>query len=179
MVRAFLSAELHSPRFSPALKRHIRQLGLTPRSVLAPATSARTRWSLLRRHRPGMMKSLPTDCRWYLATLELNDWSRVRYMNHPDWKRLSGPTRRVDQAARHLRSRGEHDRLRHRVEEMIVEMKHGQRYEPIILVTNVHRRRFVILEGHARVTAYATRQVKHEGGVIIGVTQKIHRWIWW
>jgi hypothetical protein len=185
MVALFLRAELPSNRYGPAIERGLVHAGADRRVVLEPDLSDPGANAL--RHRllsevrgyggAGLFGHFPDDVRWELAALAPEELMAVRYIDYDYWVELSGGTRLPTDAAR---------RIREGVEpfgvpnagfcELAEELAAGARFHPLILVDGPSG--LVVLEGHARLTAYALqpKAVSAELEVLVGRSPSMSRW---
>jgi len=129
---------------------------------------ARTDENTYRRHLLGVYRgyqrnadvftAMPATVRWYRGMITPAELAQVRYLNDDDWIELSGGSRRAADAAA---------RIRHGIEACEVDnggfwyladaLAAGAVFPELILVGVDEQGPLVVLEGHARLTAYALR----------------------
>jgi len=153
MIAVYLGAELDSDRFGPQLRGRLARDG----QELASADAAYRR-RLLDEHRgygtrTGMFEGFPRAVDWFRAALSREEVLDGRYTDYSWWVELSGGTRSPREAARRIRA-GE-----------LTGMTAGataEEHEPflartseLIAATTPAQETRVVVEGHARLTAYA------------------------
>jgi len=176
MIAAYLRAELDSDRFGPQL----RSLLARDRRELASADASYRR-RLLDEHRgygsrTGMFGGFPRDLEWYRASLERDELLDIRYIDYSWWVELSGGTRSARDAARRIRAgdltgmtagttADQHEAFVTSTSELIV-------------VTTPAQETLVVVEGHARLTAYALfpDRVPYKVEIILGISAEIESW---
>jgi hypothetical protein len=176
MIEVYLRAELESDRFGPQL------LGLLARDGQELASAdVPYRRRLLDEHRgypsrTGMFGGFPLEVEWHRASLTRDELLEVLYIDYSWWVELSGGTRRPRDAARRIRA-GE-----------LTGMTAGataEEHEPflastseLIAVTTPPHEKLVVIEGHARLTAYALFPdcVPNERELILGVSAELEAW---
>jgi hypothetical protein len=186
VVATYLRGELDSSRFGVALATLLAADGRDPsvlaRPDLADEADNAYRLDLLERHRgwvsrTGLFGGFPEGVDWFRARFTPGEVLGVLYIDWSWWVALSGGTRRPRDAAERIR-RGEEGEGR------------GEGYEPLaarlgsddpppelIVVTRDHGR-FVLVEGHVRMTAYALfpDYLPAELEVLLGVSPRIDEW---
>jgi hypothetical protein len=185
MVALFLRAELPSERYGAAIERALVKAGADHRVVREPdlsdpgANAVRRR--LLSEVRDyggvGLFNGFPGDVRWEWVVLTPEELMAVRYIDYDYWVELSGGTRLPTEAAR---------RIREGVEpfgvpsagfyELAEALAAGRRFPALILVDGPSG--LVVLEGHARLTAYALQptSVPRELEVLVGRSPSMSQW---
>jgi hypothetical protein len=176
MIAVYLRAELDSDRFGSQL----RSLLARDRRELGSADAAYRR-RLLDEHRgygsrTGMFGGFPRDMDWYRASLTRDEVLDILYIDYSWWIELSGGTRRPRDAARRIYA-GE-----------LTGMTAGataEEHEPflastseLIAVTTSTHEKLVVVEGHARLTAYALfpERVPEDVEIILGVSDEVPTW---
>jgi hypothetical protein len=161
MLAVFVAGEVDSPRWGEEL----RALGdLGPRQLLEE-TRAYER-------REGLFFGFPHDIEWFRTLSPLNEVLDILYIDWDWWLRISGGTRSARDAARRVRAR-EFDAVTVEEHEPIARSR-----APLIAVTDPARTRVVLVEGHARLTAYALfpELAPAEVELILGVSPHIAAW---
>jgi hypothetical protein len=167
MVAVFLRAEIASPRFGPAILAILRRDGCDRRIIdrpeLADPAANAYRRRVLGEHRgyrrdADVFKDFPGDVRWYRARATIADLARVRYIDYDYWVELSGGSRLAADAAARIRRGIEVFGVGSggfwRLAEALCA---GAVFPELILVGRDERAPLVVLEGHARLTAYLLR----------------------
>ena len=187
MVALFLRTELPAARFRDTLRALLQSHGL-PESVittpdLGDDAENQARLRLLTEHREygtrtGLFEGFPDDVSWQWMALTPAELATVRYIDYDYWVELSGDTRLAVDAV---------PRIRAGVAPfgvpsdwalgMAREVARGARFPPLILVTTGPGDDLVVLEGHARLTAYmlARDQLPPELEVLVGSSPAMPR----
>ena len=187
MVALFLRTELPAARFRDTLRALLESDGL-PESVittpdLGDDAENQARLRLLTEHREygtrtGLFEGFPDDVSWQWMAITSAELVTVRYLDYDYWVELSGGTRLAVDAA---------PRIRAGVAPfgvpsdwalgMAREVARGARFPPLILVTTGTGGDLMVLEGHARLTAYmlAREQLPPELEVLAGSSPAMPR----
>jgi hypothetical protein len=191
MVALFLRTELPSARFGDELRTLLERAGLPERVVTDPDLGEdaenRARLRLLTQQRgygtrAEVFENFPDDVCWQWAAITAAELARVRYIDDDYWLELSGGTRLAVDAARRIRGGATPFGVsQDGVLGMAGALAGGARFPPLILVTTGPGGDLVVLEGHARLTAYmlARDQVPPELEVLVGSSPSITRWDCW
>lgn len=113
---------------------------------------------------------------WRLTPAEL---LRVSYIRYSYWTALSAGTRSPVEAARRIRGRIEvYGVTNAPFLDLTDRLRDGLRPPPLILVTAADENALVLLEGHARITAYALapETIPDPFEVLVGASPAIARW---
>jgi hypothetical protein len=164
MVSLFLRTELPAARFRDTLQALLDQAGLPERLVTAPnlddPAENQAREQLLTQHRgygtrTGLFEGLPHDVCWEWMAITPAELATVRYIDYDYWVELSGDTRLAVDAAPRIRAGvapfGVSSDWALGMARAVAD---GARFPPLILVTTGPPGDLVVLEGHARLTAY-------------------------
>ena len=187
MVALFLRTELPAARFRDTLRALLQSYEL-PESIitdpdLGDDAENQTRLRLLTEHREygtrtGLFEGFPDDVSWQWMAITPAELATVRYIDYDYWVELSGDTRLAVDAV---------PRIRAGVAPfgvpsdwalgMAREVARGARFPPLILVTTGPGDDLVVLEGHARLTAYmlARDQLPPELEVLVGSSPAMPR----
>src|SRR5690349_17231806 len=187
MVALFLRTELPAARFRDTLRALMEHAGLPERVVSDPdlgdEAENQARLRLLTQHRgygtrTGLFEGFPDDVCWQWMAITPAELAGVRYIDYDYWVELSGGTRLAVDAA---------PRIRAGVAPfgvpsgwalgMAREVASGARFPPLILVTTGPGDDLVVLEGHARLTAYmlARDRLPPELEVLVGSSPTMPR----
>ena len=180
MVALFLRTELPAARFRDTLRALLERHGL-PESVittpdLGDDAENQVRLRLLTEHREygtrtGLFEGFPDDVSWQWMAITPAELARVRYIDYDYWVELSGGTRLpVDAAPRIRAGVAPFGVPSDWALGMAEEVARGARFPPLILVTTGPGGDLVVLEGHARLTAYmlARDRLPPELEVLVG-----------
>jgi hypothetical protein len=191
MVALFLRTELPAARSRDDLRALLKRGGLPERVVTDPDlgddAENQARLRVLTQHRgyqtrTELFDNFPDDVRWQWMAITPAELARVRYIDYDYWVELSGGTRMAIDAAPRIRAGvapfgvASDWALR-----MAREVARGSRFPPLILVTTDPRANLVVLEGHARLTAFmlARDQLPPQLDVLVGSSPAMIRWGLW
>lgn len=117
--------------------------------------------------------------RWKRVALSREELEQVRYIEYDYWVELSGGTRLAIEGAKHATS----GKVVFGVSSaglvyMANELRRGAQFPTLIFVTNDVDAHLVVMEGHARLTAYlmAPECIPSELEVMLGFSERITRW---
>ena len=191
MVALFLGTELPAARSRDDLAAHLEREGLAERVVTAPDlgddAENRARLRLLTLHRgygtrTELFDNFPDDVSWHWMAISPAELAGVRYIDYDYWVELSGGSRLAADAG---------PRIRAGVAPfgvpsdwalgMAQEVSRGARFPPLILVTTGASQDLVVLEGHARLTAFmlARDRLPAELEVLVGSSPMMTGWGLW
>jgi hypothetical protein len=191
MVALFLRTELEAARFQAHLQVLLERAGLPERIITDPdlddAGENQARRQLLAQHRgdyrggTGMFQGFPSDTRWTWMAITPAELSRVRYIDDDYWVELSGGTRLATEAATRIRAGvAPFGVPSDWALGMARALAGGARFPPLILVTARHEDEgdMVVLEGHARLTAFMLRPdaLPPELDVLVGSSPSLPGW---
>ena len=180
MIALFLRTELPAARFRDTLRALLQSHGL-PESVitdpdLGDDAENQVRLRLLTEHREygtrtGLFEGFPDDVSWQWMAITPAELATVLYIDYDYWVELSGGTRLAVDAAPRIRAGvAPFGVSSDWALGMAREVARGARFPPLILVTTGPGGDLVVLEGHARLTAYmlARDQLPPELEVLVG-----------
>ncbi|MFT4307780.1 MAG: hypothetical protein ACMXYM_00220 [Candidatus Woesearchaeota archaeon] len=188
VVAVFLKGELGSQRFGAHIRQLLEQDGRGTGLVLHPNLQSEEenlyRRSLLGLTRGfGMNRDLferfPDDVRWKNARIPKEELERVKYINYSYWNEISRGTRLPrDAAKRILNGDRAYGVGNDGFFEILSAIKEKRALPRMILVAKSRRSRVVVLEGHARLTAYflAPDHIPRVMDVIIGFSDRMPEW---
>ncbi|MFI6475659.1 hypothetical protein ACIBL5_36095 [Streptomyces sp. NPDC050516] len=193
MIALFLRTELASARFQDGLQALLARAGQPERVVTDPNLDDRdenhARRQLLTWHREygtrsGLFNGFPDDVRWEWAAITPAELATVRYIDYSYWVELSGGTRLATDAAPRIRAGAAPFGVRSDwLPAMAAAVADAARFPPLILVTAEPRSDadLVVLEGHARLTAFMLRsdRLPPELEVLVGSSPTMSRWGLW
>jgi len=192
MVALFLRAELPSGRWKDALRALLDSAGLPDRVITDPDlrddAENQARLRLLTDHRgygtrTEIFEDFPDDVCWQWMAITPAELAAVRYIDYDYWVELSGGSRLAADAAARIRAGvAPFGVPNDRVLAMAQAVADGARFPPLILVTTgLGGDGLVVLEGHARLTAFmlARDQLPAELEVLAGSSAAMTRWGCW
>lgn len=167
MVAVFLRTELASSRFGAAiaavLERHGLRRGVVEEPDLTRAEDNAARRRVLGEHRgygrsADVFTNFPRAVRWYRAQLSLAELAAVRYIDDDYWTELSGGSRLIADAVARIRRGIEAYGVGNDGFWWLADaLCRGAQFPELILVGKREGAPLVVLEGHARATAYLLR----------------------
>jgi hypothetical protein len=190
MGALFLARELASDRFGSRIRELRRREGIR-RRVVAERDPRSAEENARRRHRLGVYRgygadvdrcrsTFPTEgVRWEWVMLSRDELRDGRYIDWSYWLELSGGSRRPADEAERIRTNVRPNGVgNERFLIMAASVAAGVAFPPLILVTAEEADGLIVLEGHARLTAYllAFGAVPTELEVLVGSSPEIARW---
>jgi hypothetical protein len=121
--------------------------------------------------RDGLFGGLPRDLEWERVGLVPDEVLKILYINWDWWLRVSNGTRLASVAAE-IQGRDEGDRA--------IAVDAATNPE-LIAIAEPDRRKFVLLEGHVRLTVYGAfpEYLPHELEIYLGISPNAWRWCQW
>lgn len=172
MIWAFLRGEYDSVRFGDDVRGAMQRAGCPERYLLDARLDDRQECDARRRvladyrewgSDSGLFEHFPARIRWLLAECEARDLDFIRYIRYSYWDRLSGWTGLARQGARSVLEGREIYGVSNKAFIAGAELlRAGYAFAPIIVLGSAAPR-FVLLEGHSRLTAYALAPERFEG----------------
>ena len=187
MIATFLGAELDSGRYGEKLRGLLERDGraedVLRRPDLDDGDANDYRRQLLDEHRAyerreGLFLCFPRDVAWHRAALARDEVLDIRYINWDWWLELSRGTRSARDAARRILA-GEIAEADPAEDERLAAALHESPPPPeLIAVTTAGHAPLVLVEGHARLTAFAAfpHYLPDELEILLGVSNEIERW---
>lgn len=194
MIAELLRQEYASrERYGAHIEACLRAEGLQPSLLVDPDQSDeganRARRRLLRRYRgygsgqPSYFTDFPTEgVDWWWVALTPDELLNTKYIRYEFWTQLSDGTRSPRVAASRIRGGGEtratSEVSRSTFLDLADRLRQGLQVPPLILVSADDGTTRVVLEGHARLTAYALApdSIPQEVEVLLGSAPAIARW---
>jgi hypothetical protein len=184
MVAVFLAGEVDSPRYTDAVRALIASAGTDESLVrdpdLADPTANARRRAILEGYRAyerreGLFHGFPRDVAWHSAVLDAEEVLDILYINWDWWLELSGGTRRPRDAARRILA-GEVADVDLAEDEALAAA--APFAPPLIAVTTPAHMPVVLVEGHSRLTAYATfpQYLPTHLELVLGVSAQMAGW---
>ncbi len=192
MAALFLRTELPAARSRDDLRALLERDGLPERVVTAPNldddAENQARLRLLTQHRgystrTELFDGFPDDVDWQWMAITPAELARVRFIDYDYWVELSGGgTRLAADAAPCIRAGvAPFGVPSDWALGMAQEVAAGARFPPLILVTTGPGGDLVVLEGHARLTAFmlARDSLPPELEVLVGCSRAMTCWGLW
>jgi len=191
MVALFLRTELPAARSRDSLRALLTDAGLPERVVtvpdLADDAENQARLQLLTQHRgygtrTELFDRFPDDVCWQWIAITPAELAGVRYIDYDYWVELSGGTRLAVDAGPRIRAGvAPFGVASDWALGMAQDVADGARFPPMILVTTGPGSDLVVLEGHARLTAFmlAREWLPPELEVLVGSSSTVACWGLW
>lgn len=186
VIAEFLKSEINSKRFG---KRIIKALKKKSKSVITNPNPKNKKENRFRRNLFGQVRgfgrnkdlfeNFPKDIKWFKAIIEKQELKRVKYINYSYWNELSNKTRLSSQAAKNIKAGIRIFGVRNDgFLEILSLIKKGRTFPFIIFVAKNKRSRIVVLEGHARLTAFflEPKYIPEKMEIIVGYSDKMNNW---
>jgi hypothetical protein len=158
VLECFVRAERDSERYGETVRKLEQRVGNNPRAVL----SAYRAWP-----DQGLFYGFPADVSWFRAQLKKDEILDILYINWDWWLRLTNGTRRPRDAA-----------LNQAPDPGDEAIARGAATNPELIAVRVPGSYLVLLEGHVRLTAYATfpEHVPAELQIYLGESARMAEW---
>jgi hypothetical protein len=127
----------------------------------------------------GMFEGFPKDVAWARFAISSLELMQVQYVDYSYWNELSGGSRLPSDAAIRIRKGAMvFGMSTHHFLEMAEALRNGAKYPELIVVGTEAHSTLVILEGHARLTAYALVPdlIPRDLTVIVGLSAAMSAW---
>ena len=131
------------------------------------------------RKNEGMFEGFPNDVAWSRFGMSGPELMQVRYIDYSYWNELSGGSRLASDAAIRIRNGAVvFGMSTHHFLEMAEALRNGAEYPELILAGVEADSALVVLEGHARLTAYALAPdlIPRELTAIVGLSPEMSGW---
>ncbi|MGE7823287.1 hypothetical protein [Paenibacillus sp. NPDC093718] len=126
-----------------------------------------------------LFENFPTEVKWYKAGFQKEDLSEVMYINYSYWNELSSRIRLPIHASKNIMNQIEVYGVNNQgFLDISLAIKNGRVFPRLIFVSMNENSRVVVLEGHARLTAYFinSEYIPGEIEVFIGFSEKFNEW---
>lgn len=161
MILEFLKGEIKSNRFSEKLLETIKQLGLSEdiilKANLKDNNENEIRKNIMYNFRgypnKSMFKNFPQINKWELVQFDRDDINSIYYINYDYWNELSNNTSLAIEAAKLIKRGIEIYEVSNQPFIDGLKYLRENKFPPIILITS-NDEKFLIVEGHFRVTIY-------------------------
>ena len=183
VVLAFVRAEVDSSRFGECYRSVLASRGLSRAELIEEAdltdrahNAARAQLLQACRGYPNqaLFSGFPSDTRWRRVEIEPTELHRLHYANYPDWTALSGGTRRVVDAVGNIDSSSDGKRV-DPINSIAARLRAVHRFPELIAVEHGPQN-LVLVEGHARATAYVAVRPAWNLELLLGSSAKLVNW---
>ncbi|MCL2404395.1 MAG: hypothetical protein FWC92_02480 [Defluviitaleaceae bacterium] len=188
MVYEFLKMEIESERFNDSIEAvlkemHICKSIITNANITSQQENA-TRAEILRRFRgynnEELFENFPTNIEWVWTKFDRDDIPKIIYIEYSYWNELSNYTGSPLEAAKTILSgKTVYDVPNDGSIKGAEKLKQGHKFPPLIFLTDKHEERYIILEGHARMTSYGlVPELFQDVTVLLGYcdTKELNKW---
>ncbi|WP_339272580.1 hypothetical protein NYE54_14245 [Paenibacillus sp. FSL K6-1330] len=186
VIAEFLLAEINSDRFKEGILNALRDhdLNLLIKPNLNDQTENKIRRDILGQTRgygrnTDLFENFPKEVKWYKALFKKQDLKEVMYINYSYWNELSSNTRLPLQASKNIMNQIEVYEISNQgFLDINLVLKNGKVFPRLIFVSMNENSQIVVLEGHARLTAYfiESEYIPYELEVLIGYSEKFSEW---
>ncbi len=164
MINEFLKMEITSVRYMEQIKSVLEELHIDRDIVIngniASEQENAIRAEILGRYRgykknEYLFKNFPTKIDWIWTVFDNEDISKIIYIEYSYWNELSNYTGSPLEAAKTILSeKTVYDVPNDTAIKAAQKLKEGYKFPPLIFLTDKSENRYIILEGHGRMTAY-------------------------
>ncbi len=189
-VAIFLRGEINSSRYGATVNQFVEAFHATRNLIDSPeienANENCVRKAILRAFRGYganalLFSGFPLDVHWKRVMLNGTDIVTARYANYPYWIGLSNGSRRPSDAAAKIiegRIADDPEDIVSHLRGVAASLRDGARFPESILVAPNDSSELVIMEGHARFTAFALEpsSVLDQVEAIVGFSPNIRQW---
>lgn len=183
MIAEFLKGEIKSKRFGKDITGALEKEKKSKNIIIGPNLNNKRentfRKKLLFKVRKEFFEGFPADIRWYEAIIQKQELKKVKYIDFSYWNKLSDETRLPIRAAKNVKAGIKiFDVSNKGFFEIQSEIKKGKKMPLMIFIAQNKKSQIVILEGHARLTAYFLNEkyIPKEMKIIIGYSGKLTEW---
>lgn len=188
VIAVFLKTEIKSNRFGKrildSLKKDKKSKNIIINPNLEDTKENQYRKKLLGKVRgfginKYLFENFPKDVKWYKAIVEKQELKKVKYIDYSYWNKLSNGTRLPAQAAKNIKAGVKVFGVSNKgFINILSEIKKRRTFPPMIFVAKNKRSRMVVLEGHARLTAYflEPKYIPKTMKIIMGYSNKMNNW---
>ena len=170
MILEFLKGELNSKRFNKDLNNAINTLGLDSNTILNGNIEDEKenidRLKIMKKFRgypdEKLFERFPKIEDWKYFELNENDINNIYYIDYDYWNELSNGTSKPVEAAKVIKSGKEIYEVSNQPFLDGVEYNKTNEFPPVVLFT-CNNEKFLIIEGHSRMTIYGFNPSKLNG----------------
>ena len=170
MILEFLKGELNSKRFNEDLNNAINELGLDSNIILNGNINDdqenNDRLKIMKKFRgypdEELFERFPKIVEWKYLEFNEKDIDNIYYIDYDYWNELSNGTSKPVEAAKVIKSGKEIYEVSNQPFLDGVEYNKTNKFPPVILIT-CNDEKFLIIEGHSRMTVYGFNPSKLNG----------------
>jgi len=189
MVYEFLKMEIMSDRYVEQIKSAMDELNVE-KDIITNGNIASEQENAIRaeilgcfrgyRKNERLFKNFPTNIDWIWTVFDIEDISKIIYMQYSYWNELSKYTGSPLEAAKTILSgKTVYNVSNDNAIKTAQKLKEGCKFPPLIFLTDKSENRYIILEGHGRMTAYGlVADLFHDVSVLLGYcdSEELNKW---
>ena len=188
MVYEFLKMEIDSDRYREQIKNILEELQIDGKIItngnIMSAKENNLRAEILKRFRgwrnEELFENFPQNIEWVWTKFDREDMLKIKYIEYSYWNELSYYTGSPLEAAKYILS----GKTLFGMEtggfiEDAKWLTEGNRFPPLIFLTDENESRYIVLEGHCRMTAYGLVPVLFQDlSVLLGYcgSDELEKW---
>ena len=188
MIYEFLKMELNSDRYKEKIEAILNEMKIEKNIIINGNIMSEEentlRIEILKRFRGWRNKELfenfPSKVEWIWTEFGKEDMAKIFYIEYSYWNELSNYTGSPIEAAREILSgKTVFDMPTTDFIKIAQKLKEGNIFAPMIFLTNKSESRYIILEGHVRMTAYSLAPEYFENiSVLLGYCdrEELNQW---
>ena len=170
MILEFLKGELDSKRFNNKLLKIIKELHLDKELIISGDINNKeenlNRLEIMKAYRgypnQDMFKNFPKIDNWSLVELSKEDINKIYYIDYDYWNELSNNTSSPLEAVKIIKKGIEIFDVSNKPILDGIKYLNSSKFPPVILIT-CNDEKYLIIEGHSRMTIYAFDPTKLDG----------------
>ena len=170
MILEFLKGEIKSVRFNEDLIKVLKKLNIDEKIIqngdISNSDENRKRLEIMKLFRgypnQELFNNFPIIKKWKYAQLSFNDMKNIYYINYDYWNELSNNTGSPYEAAKNVKKGIEIYDVSNKPFLEGEKYLENNKFPPVILIT-CNDKKYLIIEGHSRMTIYALNPHKLEG----------------
>ncbi|MCL2776020.1 MAG: hypothetical protein FWD71_22145 [Oscillospiraceae bacterium] len=188
MIYEFLKMEINSERYRDQIETVLKELSADKEIIInGNITSVEEntlRAEILKRFRgwrnEELFENFPVNINWVWSAFDREDILKVIYIEYSYWNELSNYTGSPLEAAKYVLSgRTIYDMPTDGFIGDAQRLIEGHKFPPLIFLTDRSEERYIILEGHCRMTAYGLAPVLFQNvSVLLGYCdrEELNKW---
>ena len=188
MIYEFLKMEFSSERYSEKILSVLSEMNIDKSIILNGDIESEQenvlRTEVLRRFRgypdKEIFERFPSKINWLWTLFDQEDIGKIFYIEYSYWNELSNYTGSPLEAAKTILSgKTIYDVPNDNSIKGAEKIKAGHKFPPLIFLTDENQSRYIILEGHGRMTAYGlVPDLFQDVSVLLGVCEanELNKW---
>jgi len=188
MILEFLKMEFDSERFNAKIEAVLKEMCINSDIIsngnIVCEQENVLRAEILKRFRgyrdKEIFENFPANIEWIWTEFDREDIFKILYIEYSYWNELSNYTGSPLEAAKTIISgKMIYDVPNDRAINGANKLKEGHIFPPLIFLTDENERRYIVLEGHSRITAYGlVPDLFQNVSVLLGVCERkdLEKW---